>query len=462
MNQKRKFGIVGHTLMSFGTDILTYVLAFLTSIVVARPLGPAGRGAFAIITMFNSYIVSLFQLGMGSAAEMQIAKKEYPLETVHGFAVLFSFCLGIFTTGLFSIVHPWLFHSFLGNADPKFCWLAVLAVPFTVYSLLTGKILIGLNEISVVNSFRLLRGIYNLAGFVLLLFMFHLGLTGAIIVWTFEAIIISVAQGWWLLKMSHWRLNLNWKIIRESFSFGWKVHFAFIPASAIQQMDGFVLNNFHGPQPVGLFSIASNSIFRIGIIFNSVLTASQAKIIGYSKIDSERLIRRLIRHSVFLAGMISIFLFFTAHYLIVLLYGKAYFQSGTALIILSFSLIMIAVTNFLDIYVVGQLKKPGLSGLVNWTDFFLGLGIYFFLIPKYGLIGTAWAYLLIWSIKVIGYLWLLRWFSPRILSETFLIKLEDFLFWKQKISLFLRNFPSKLKSASTPAGTLVEITNSSN
>ncbi|MBI3999333.1 MAG: oligosaccharide flippase family protein [Candidatus Omnitrophica bacterium] len=436
MSNKIKFGIVGHTLLGFGTDIVTYGFAFLASIVVARALGPVGRGAFAIITMLNQYLVSMLQFGMGAVAEMQLAKKEYSLRAVHSFTILFSVLAGIFAWLLFLILSPWLFQSFLRNMDRRFCWMAVGLVPLVLYSLLGGKILVGMNEIPALNLFKIIRGFWNLSGFVLLVLVFPLGLTGAVSVWMVETIFLAVLQGWWFFKLSGWRLELSPRIIRESCSFGWKVHFAFLPAAAIMQLDSFVLNFFNGPQSVGLYTIANNVAFRISFLFNSMLTAAQASVIGRAEADSKKLVRRLIRHSVFAAGMIAIFLCLTGPFWMLWFYGKAFVPSAGPLAILSFGVIAITVTNFLSVYVVGQLRKTRFSALVNWGSFFLGLCLYFFLVPRFGLLGVAWASLLISIARVIGYLWLLRWVSLPSISETFILRLEDFIFWRKKIHSF--------------------------
>lgn len=440
MSKGNKFGIVGHTLLGLGTHVVTYTFAFLTSIVVARTLGPAGRGAFAIIFMVNQYLVSVLQLGMGAVAEMQLARREYSLKVVHSFTILFSILAGIFACLLFLILDSLLFQSFLRDMDRRFCWMAVGLVPLVLYSLLGDKILIGMNEIPTLNLFRIIRSIVGLSGFVLLVLVFPLGLTGAVSVWMAETIFLAVLQGWWFFKLSGWRLELSSRLIRESCSFGWKVHFAFLPAAAIIQMDSFVLNFFYGPQAVGLYTVANNAVFRISLLFNSMLTAAQSHIIGRAEADSTQLVRRLIRHSVFATGGIAIFLCLTGTFWMRWFYGQAFVTSAEVLAILSFGIVATTANNFLSIYVVGQLKKPGLSALINWGSFFLGLFLYFFLVPRLGSLGVAWSSILISTARVIGYLWLLHWISISSILETFILRLDDFIYWRKKIRSFLERW----------------------
>lgn len=433
-----------NTLIGFGTDLFTYSLALITSIVVARPLGPAGRGVFAIITIFNQYWVSLVLMGMGSVAEIQLAKKEHSLRAVHSFALFFSAFVGVISLVLFLILRSWLLGMFFSHIDERFAVVSVLMIPLVLYSILVNKILIGMNEIPALNVFKVIKSIFDLTSFTLLLLVIPLGLTGGVMTWVLSLALMALIQGVWLLKLSGWRLELNRRIIQESFSFGWKVQFAFLPAVAIAQMDSFALNYFHGAEQVGFYTIANNAVFRMSLLFGSVLTATQAKIIGHARQDSEQLIRRLIRHSAFLAGIIALILCFTGRYLIVWFYGKPFALSADALSILSFGMIAVTTANFFNIYAVGQLKKPALSALIHWGNFFLGLILYFLLIPRFGLRGTAFASVLISIAKVAGYLWLLGWCSRKSLSETFLLQREDFAFWKQKIRSFRENFAANL------------------
>ena len=439
----KKPSILANTILGFSTDMVAYALAFATSIIMARSLGPANRGAFAIIVMLNQYLVGLLVMGMGSVAEMQLAKREYSLSEVHSFVICFSLAVGAISVGLFLFLKPWLFQSFLHNVNPQFCFVSVLLVPFVLYSLLVGKILTGINEIPLLNIFKVVRSVSDLVGYTCLLVLIPMGVKGVLTAWVISMILMAAVQSWWLFKLGGWRFGFNGKLMKESFLFGWKVHLAFLPAVAIAQLDGFVLNYFHGAEQVGLYTVANNGIFRVSLLFTSVLTAAQAKIIGQPQINSERLVRGLIRHSVFAASAITLFLFTVGRYIILFFYGKAFVPSAAPLAILSIGMIGVTVTNFMNIYAVGQLKRPGLSAVINWGSFFLGGLLYFTLIPRFGLLGTAWASVFISVSKVLGYLWLLGWFSRSSISELFVLRRDDFDFWKQKALLLRERFTAK-------------------
>ncbi|OGW85955.1 MAG: hypothetical protein A3C35_07245 [Omnitrophica bacterium RIFCSPHIGHO2_02_FULL_46_11] len=410
---------------------------------MARSLGPASRGMYAIIVMLNQYLISLLIMGMGSAAEMQLAKKEYSLSEVHSFAICFSLVVGGVAMGLFLALRALLFQSFLRNINPSFCFVSVLLVPLVLYSIMTNKILIGINEIPLLNVFKFIRGISDLIGLICLLLIVPMGVKGALTVWVISMVLMALIQSWWLFKLGGRQFGFKWRLVKESLSFGGKVHLAFLPAVAIIQLDTFVLNYFHGAMQVGLYAVVSNAVTRISFLFSSVLTAAQAKIIGRPQASSEQLVRGLIRHSVFAAGVISLFLFVVGRYLILLFYGKAFAPSVAPLVILSIGMIAGTVTNFMNIYAVGQLKRPGLSAIINWGSFFLGGLLYFTLIPRFGLLGTAWASVVISFAKVAGYLWLLGWFSLSSISEIFVLRTDDLTFWKQKVVSLRERFAAK-------------------
>lgn len=425
-------GILAHTMIGFGGDIVSYLMAFLTSIVLARALGPAGRGSFAVITLVNVYLVGLVILGIGSAAEIHLAKKEYPLKVVHAFALLFSLAMGCLCLLSYLVFRSWLLQSFLGNIDQRLCFIAISLLPIALYLTIGERVLIGLGQIPVFNAVKIIRAFLYLAGPALFLLMIPLGLTGAVIGWAISIIVTAGVQCWWMLQESGWKLGWDRKIIRESISLGFKIHIAFFPVVAMMRMDFFILNYFHGAEVVGFYAVAHGLIFRVALLFSALLNAAQAKIIGHSQPASEKLVRRLIRHSVFVAVAVSFVLCLVSRPLVRWLYGDAFRFSADVLMILSVTLVAVSITNFLSIYVVGQLKKPGLSAVINWVDFFLGTILYFYFIPRFSYVGAAIACSLIWLARAGGYFWLLGWFSRPAIRETLLLRQEDFAYWKQR------------------------------
>ncbi len=424
-------GLVSNTMIGFVADLLSYALVFVASIIIARQLGPASRGFFAIITLFSTYLVSLLIFGIDATAEIQLAKKEYSLSAVHMYTILFSMGAGMIGLVFFLLLEPWLFLSALKGVDRSFILITVLMIPFVVYSNIANRIMIGMTHIRVFNLLKILKGILDLLGPVLFLVLLHRGLAGAVTTWMLSILCIAALQAGWLFYQSDWKLTFEPQILRQSLAFGAKVHFAFLPAVTVVHLGLFFLNHYAGSAAVGYYAVAYGLMMKIVFLFNALLNASRSQIIGSEAKLAESFVKRLIRHSFFLALMASLIICLLSRILIHGFYGKAYAPSTYALIVLLLAMVAGIITNFLTSYMVGQMKNPGLCAKANWGIFFFGLLIYYGLVPKYGLIGTAIATSLIASIKLFSYLWLLRWFNLTSLRQMFWFRKDDLLSLKR-------------------------------
>lgn len=418
-------------MISFAADLINYTLVFIASIIIARQLGPASRGFFAIITLFSGYLVSLLIFGVDATAEIQVAKKEYPLSAIHMCAILFSVGAGVISLVFFLLLEPLLFLSALKRIDRSFILITVLMIPFVVYSNIANRIMIGMTHIRFFNVLKVFKGILDLLGPILFLILLHRGLAGAVTAWMLSILCIAAFQAGWLFYQTDWKLTFEPQILRQSLAFGAKVHFAFLPAVAVVHLGSFFLNHYAGSAAVGYYAVAYGLMMKIVFLFNALLNASRSKIIGSEAKLAEFFVKRLIRHSFFLALVISLLICLLSRILIHGFYGKAYTPSTYALIVLLVAMVATIITNFLTSYIVGQMKNPALCAKANWSIFFFGLLIYYGLIPRYGLIGTAIATSLIAAFKLFSYLWLIRWLNLTALRQIFWFNKGDLLSLKQ-------------------------------
>lgn len=427
-------------MVGFVADLLSYAFIFVASIIIARQLGPESRGFFAIIALFNGYLVSLLIFGVDATAEIQTAKREYALSAIHMCTLLFSIGVGVISLVFFLLLEPLLFVSALKRIDRSFIFITVLMVPFVVYSNIANRIMIGMTRIRFFNFVKVFKGVLDLLGPILFLILLHRGLAGAVMAWMLSILCITALQAGWLFYQSDWKLTFEPQILRQSLGFGAKVHFAFLPAVAVVHLGSFFLNHYAGSAAVGYYAVAYGFMMKIVFLFNALLNASRSKIIGSEAKLAESFVKRLIRHSFFFALTISFLVCLLSRVLIHGFYGKAYAPSAYALIVLLVAMIATIVTNFLTSYVIGQMKNPGLCAKANWSIFFFGLLVYYGLIPRYGLIGTAVATSLIAAFKFFSYLWLIRWLNLTALRQMFWLAKDDLLSLKR---WFLSPFRTK-------------------
>jgi O-antigen/teichoic acid export membrane protein len=297
--------------------------------------------------------------------------------------------------------------------------------------------MVAMREIPAASKFKIFKGLRELFFMALFLICWTMGTAGAVLAWCSSVVLGALVQFVWLAMKTGWKFELNRAIVKNSLAFGTKIHFAMLPMAAVLQMDIFVLNYFWGATEVGLYAVASSLIFKFAVLFVAFESATLTRIMGDTEALAKALVRKVIRHSVIAALLFALVVGVVGRPLIIILYGAVFEKAAAVLSILTIAMLAGAVNSFLNIYVVGQLKKPELSARVNWIGFALGLICYFTLVPRFGLMGAAVAAALIRIFILVLYFFFLKWYSMSAITETFILNMSDLMALRSRF-MFLR------------------------
>lgn len=98
MTSTSRFSVAQNSALTLVTQIASYALNFVSSIIIARSLGPAGKGALALVVLTHLLLHTLSNLGLNIANTFMIAKRGYSLSQVgrQGIAAALALGLGAF------------------------------------------------------------------------------------------------------------------------------------------------------------------------------------------------------------------------------------------------------------------------------------------------------------------------------------------------------------------------------
>lgn len=89
-----------HTFITGVTQVASFGLGLLTSLVIARGLGPDGKGIYTLTMSVPALLVTLCHLGIQWATVYYVAQRMYPMPEILGSNVWLAIWLGIGSTGL--------------------------------------------------------------------------------------------------------------------------------------------------------------------------------------------------------------------------------------------------------------------------------------------------------------------------------------------------------------------------
>ena len=138
-----------NVLETYGTRVLVVAVSFATAVVIARKLGPTGRGFYAVASTVGAIGVLFSNLGLHASNTYYVAKDQSLLSALIGntLAVIGVACIATALGGIAFVFWPAL-SPVQGTLLP----LALASIPVGLAYLLTQGLLLGVNEVRAYNK----------------------------------------------------------------------------------------------------------------------------------------------------------------------------------------------------------------------------------------------------------------------------------------------------------------------
>lgn len=247
---------------------LSLALGLGTTVLVARLLGPEGRGLFAVATTIVGLGLQFGNLGLHSSNSYFIAKDRTLLPVLATHSLLTSFIVGgCVATGFLGVI--WLrpeWSPLAGQQDQSLLVIALLWTPLAIAYLLFQNLFLGLQQFRSYNESE----IYPKAIAVTLLGAMYLGRVSNVNIafaTGFIGCFLSLAWAVRRLMSSVSRAisRPSWEIFRLHFRYGFKAYLTTFFGFLILRLDVMFVQYIIGPGEAGQYSVAKNLADLIGI-----------------------------------------------------------------------------------------------------------------------------------------------------------------------------------------------------
>jgi len=380
------------TSITFVTRILQLALGIGSTIIIARVLGPQGRGIYSLAILLPSLIISFGNFGIGQASVFYVGKKKYSAEEILGNNITLSFLLGVagFFIGLIIIL---FFSSFLFSGVAKvYLFLALFLIPLGFFLSFVNNLLLGLQKIKEFNFIGILQSFIFLFLLSILLLVLGFGVKEVIAVYVISSF-IAVVVLFFLAKriVGDFHFHFDKSYLKDAFRYGFKVYLGIIIQFLHYRVDIFLVNIFLNPIAVGFYSIAVGLAEQIWLVSQSAGTVLFPRV--SSETDEKRLkeFTPVVCRNVLLITLTgAILLFFLGRLLILLFYTEKFSASVLPFQILLIGAVTMSGWKILanDLYGRG---KPELNIYISLVSVVLNIILNILWIPKFGIAGAAWA-----------------------------------------------------------------------
>lgn len=383
---KKDNSVLNNVSFTFGARIILLILSLFIGIIIARTLGPSGKGLLAVIAMVGTVVLSLGNLGIGAFNTYAISNKSVEKKDIIGNSFWAGLIIGIIffvIISLFAFCFPAIFR----NIPRSYLLLYLLSLPFFFWSNFFYSILTGEQKFRKLNISIITAQVVNLIGVILLLLIFKLDVFYILIWYVFINIISALIPMGFVFLVDGLRLNWNLKVFKKSLNYGFKICLVGIFSLLILRVDLYMVNFFKGMAEAGFYSLASSFGDIFFILPFSIVTVIFPKINAEGKSKKES-IAKYSRISLFLVFLMAIGALLFIKPVIGLLFGQVFLVSVRPIILLLPGLIALSIATFLGQYFMSTGYPLKLT--ISW--FFvavLNIILNFIYIPQYGMAAAA-------------------------------------------------------------------------
>lgn len=383
---KEEGSILNHVSFTFGSRAMVLFLSFLTGVIVARTLGPAGKGLLAVIAMVGVTVVNLGNLGIRTFNTYIFSNENVEKNSV----ISNSFWAGLIIGIIFFIILSVLalnFPIFFRNIPRSYLLLYLVSLPFLFWSNFFQGILIGEQKFRKFNIFIVIAQTINLVGVILLLLVFKLDVFYVVIWYVLVNIINALLPMGSVFIRNGLHLRLNLEVLKQALSYGVRIFLTGIFSLLILRIDLYMVNFFKGMAESGLYSLASTFGDVFFILPFSIVTVMFPKINAEDKSKKES-VAKYSRISFFSVLILAIGTLLFIKLFIGLLYGQEFLPSVQPILLLLPGLIFLSTATVLSQYFLST-KYPFKLTICWFLATILNIILNFIYIPQYGMIAAA-------------------------------------------------------------------------
>ena len=246
--------LTADVLLTFGNKLGVLVLNIAGTIVVARTLGPVGRGAIAVAFSVTLLLVQFGSIGLQSANPYFIARDPASAARVVANAVWLSLLLGLVLVGAGAGLKA-LFPAALRGLD----WLDVIVVlagiPAALASTLLQSVLLAEGRMVAYNGVEITGAVLVFSGLVIGLAVFSIGVLGAIALMVGVNIASTCAYLGLLRRHLRPMRAPDRALAATMLRYGFRIYVTTLLAYAVGRVNLIFVNSYFGSSAAGQYSI---------------------------------------------------------------------------------------------------------------------------------------------------------------------------------------------------------------
>jgi O-antigen/teichoic acid export membrane protein len=391
---------------TYATQIVLLGLSLVTSIAVARTLGPQGRGLYAVAMAMGTIGVQLCNLGLHASNTYYVAKDRSLLPTLLGNSLLVSLGLGgglgLLGYAVFSIWPQ------IAPLNGPLLWLGFAWIPIALAFLLMENLFLGLQDVRFYNKIEILNRISALV-LVLAIIVRHRTTPVTVFIAMLVSITLSAIGALSRLSRSIDRFpRPSMSILTTHFELGIKAYLIALFGFLLLRIDLFMVKYILGAEQAGYYSIASTMadyVLMLPSVIGLILFPRLSSMNDFG--EKLRQAKRATKGTALALLPVLVFAGIAAKPAVSILFGKAFAPAVAAFLWLIPGIFAMGIENAL----VQFLNSLGYPVTLVWIWFaatILNVLLNLWMIPAFGIAGASAASTICYSLVFLAVLVIVR------------------------------------------------------
>lgn len=416
---------------TFLTQIPALIISIIAGIFITRLLGPEGKGVFAVYAANIEIMALMFSFGTEQGIVYFISNKHIDEKKILAISIsvlLIALILNFFI--VFTSSNKILFVENYNNLFYKLYLFFLFGITFTnsiIISFLKAK-----KQFKKINTVLIVSAILNLSTYlsIFVLGKYDIIKTSIKLVFVVSLILITINLLLYLsffIKVYTFKTNFNLSLKKDIIPF-YKFSFVGFLGMLVNflnyRLDIWFVSYFKGSIQLGLYALAVNFsqlIMMISKIVSSVMMPYLAEDNDKQRRDIFKVYSR-VNFIIISIGVLILYLI--GNYLLIFLYGNAFYGSIAPFRILIIGMTFTGSSQLYSSF-ISTSGRNDLCLYTNLTGLFFTIVLDIFLIPKYGIIGSAYATLISYLSIFLVYFGILIFKYKFTISSLFIVKKND-------------------------------------
>lgn len=379
--------LVHKVIETYATRVLLTGVGLLTTIAIARFLGPSGRGLYAVAATTGLLGVQFGNLGLHTSNVYVVSRDPRSLALLVGNSLLVSILFGAFIAGILALLFT--LDPGLISISGTLLVLAVAWIPFGLAYLLLQNLLLGVNDVRGYNTIDVVNKVALLL-LIVVLVAFGQGGVSTFLAAALASIITSCVWAWRRLRTRFaGNAAVSLPLFRRSVRYAAKAYFAALFAFLVLRADLFMVQHMLGPLQAGYYSVAASMADYVSILSVVVGTILFPRLSAMTELRAKlRLTRQAVWGTVGLLLPMLAVASLLAKPAVAILFGSAFLPAAFAFILLMPGMFFLGI-NTVAVQFLNSIGYPS-SVVVIWgLCAFLNIGLNLWVIPHRGILGAS-------------------------------------------------------------------------